>query len=328
MPANLPPDYFAAEERYRNAKTAGEKIEALEEMFAVMPKHKGTDKLRADIRRRIAKHRDEAQQKKGTSKHKTAFSIDREGAAQVVVIGAPNAGKSSLVASLTKASPEVADFPHTTHKPTPGMAPYENIQFQLVDTPPLTREYVDPLMGDLIRRADIVAILLDLGADPLQQLEDILGILAAFRIYPQGFPLPEALTKAPFVKRVLLVVNKMDGEKEKEDFETFRELAGISLPAVGISIAGGIHLDLFMKTLYELSGVIRVYTKSPGKEPDRGQPFIVPAGSTLEELAAKIHKDFVKKLKYAKIWGRAVHDGQMVHRDHIMQDGDIVEIHT
>ncbi|MDT8274214.1 MAG: GTPase, partial [Desulfomonilia bacterium] len=166
MPANLPPTYHEAEKRYREAKTPEEKIAALEEMLALIPKHKGTDKMQADIKRRISKHKEETQKKKGAAKQKSIFSIDKEGAAQVAVIGGPNSGKSSLVSALTNATPEIAPFPHTTHKPTQGMAVYENIKFQLIDTPPITLEYVDPQMGDLIRRADLVVMLLDLRADP------------------------------------------------------------------------------------------------------------------------------------------------------------------
>ena len=140
MPANLPPHYFQAEKRFREAKTPSEKIEALEEMLTIMPKHKGTDKLRADLRRKIAKFKTQSQQKKGGARRETAYSIEREGAAQVVVIGPANVGKSSLIAALSNATPEVADFPHSTWKPVPGMAPYENIQFQLVDTPPMSEE--------------------------------------------------------------------------------------------------------------------------------------------------------------------------------------------
>lgn len=327
MPANLPPTYLEAERRYREAKTAEEKIEALEEMFALIPKHKGTDKMQADIKRRISKHKEESQKKKGAAKQKSIFSIDKEGAAQVIVIGPPNSGKSSLIASLTHAAPEIAPFPHTTHKPTPGMAMFENVQFQLVDTPPITTEYVDPLMADLIRRADIVVILLDITADLIQQYEDTLTTLASFRIFPEGYPVPEDVKKPPSLKKAFIVVNKMDGAKEEEDFKTFLELTEMKLPSMGISLSTGKNLEAFLRMIYDLSGIIRVYSKNPGKEPDLDEPFVIPRESTLEELAAKIHKDFVIKLKYARIWGRTVHDGQMVQRDYVMQDGDIVEIH-
>jgi small GTP-binding protein len=296
-------------------------------MLTILPKHKGTDKLRADLRRRISKFKDQALHKKGVSKRKTAFSIDKEGAAQVVVVGSPNVGKSSLVDLLTNASPEVAAFPHTTQKPTPGMVPYEDIQFQLVDTPPITRDYVDPLMADLIRRADIVVILLDLYNDTLQQFEDIMYILQTFRIFSEETPIPENLTKPPFIKKIFVVTNKMDKPEDEEDFKTFLELTEVTLPCLGISVRTGKNLMAFVEKIYDLSQVIRVYTKAPGKEPDMKSPFVIPRESTLEEMAGKVHKDFVEKFKHAKIWGKSVRDGQMVQRDYIMQDGDVVEMH-
>lgn len=327
MPANLPPQYLEAEKRYREAKTPEAKLEALEEMLAVIPKHKGTDKLRADLRRRMSKVKDQSQKRKGGARQKTAYFIEKEGAAQVAIIGPPNAGKSSLVATLTKAKPEVADFPHSTHKPTPGMAVYENIQFQLVDTPPVTRDYIDPGFADFIRRADIIVLLLDLGADPIEQFEEILAIIGRMRIFPEGYPIPETISKQPFIKKVLVVANKMDTHDDEETFEIFMELAEITLPCVGISTRTGRNLGTFIEKLFEMSEVIRVYTKIPGKDPDLNEPFVIPRASTLEELATKIHKDFVTKLKHARIWGVAVRDGQMVQRDYIMQDGDVVELH-
>ena len=325
MPANLPPQYFEAEQRFRQAKTPEDKIEALEEMLAIMPKHKGTDKLKAMLRERISKLKDQAQ-KKGVARQKTAYDIEKEGPAQTVIVGPPNTGKSSLVKLITNASPEVADFPHTTHKPTPGMAQYENIQFQLIDTPPLTKDYTEPALADLIRRADIVVILLDLSADPMQQLEEILHILHSFRIYSEACTIPEDLRKPPRIKKMLVVVNKMDRKEDKETLDIFSELSGIKLPCIGISTRTGQNVTVFLNKLYELSGIIRVYTKPPGKEADRKSPFLVPLGSTLADLAGKVHNDFVSKLKYARAWGKSVRDGQMVQRDYVLQDGDVVEL--
>ena len=327
MPANLPPTYFEAEKRYREAKSPEDKVEILEEMLTIMPKHKGTDKLRAALTRKISKFKAQSQKKKGTSKRETAYSIDREGAAQVVVVGPPNVGKSSLIAALTNASPEVADFPHSTWKPTPGMALYENIQFQLIDTPPITREYMDPWMADLIRRADIVVILLDLKKDTLEHLENTLSILHELRIFPVGVSIPEDLEKQPFIKKMLVVANKMDEPEEEEDYEVFLELSDLKLPSLGISTFTERNLTAFIEKIYEISEIIRVYTKAPGKEPDMNAPFVLPRDSMLEELAVKIHKDFTKKLKFARVWGDAVFDGQMVQKDYVLQDGDVAEIH-
>lgn len=327
MPANLPPPYFEAEKRYKQGRTPEEKVEALEEMLTIMPKHKGTDKLRADLRKRIAKHKTEAQQKKGPAKRETAYNIEKEGAAQALIIGPANTGKSSLVAALTNASPEIADFPHSTWKPTPGMALFENIQFQLVDTPPVPTEFLDPGQADLLRRTDIIVIVLDIHGDPLQQIDDTISYLESLRIYPEGMPLAADLKKRPFVKKVLVVVNKVDDEACEQDYKAFVDLCGLPYECIGISTLLGYNLNGFLRKIYELAEVIRVYTKAPGREPDRKTPFVLPRDSTLEDLAAEIHKDFVARLKFAKVWGSSAFDGQMVQRDYVLKDGDVVEIH-
>ncbi|MCK8604179.1 GTPase [Desulfoferrobacter suflitae] len=266
--------------------------------------------------------------KKGTSKRESEYSVEREGAGQVVLVGAPNVGKSSLVASLTNAQPEIADFPHSTWKPTPGMMVFENIQFQLVDTPPISKDFVDSWMIDLLRRADMLMVVVDLHCGTLQQLDDSLAILQELRIYAEGSPVPDGLTKTPFFKKLLIVVNKMDTADDEEDFAVFLELSEITLPAIGLSASTGRNLPALPRKIYELSDIIRIYTKAPGsKSSDRGVPFVLPQQSTLENLAAKIHKDFAAHLKYAKVWGQGVHDGQMVHRDYVLHDGDVVEIH-
>jgi len=328
MPANLPPMYFEAEKRFREAKTPEDKVEALEEMLAIMPKHKGTDKLKADLRRKIAKLKDESQQKKAGARSVTPYSINKEGAGQFVVIGPPNTGKSSLVATLTHASPEVGDFPHTTWKPTPGMVPYENIQFQLIDMPPISHEYTDPLMVDLLRRGDILVIMLDLKADVLQQLEDTLSILGEWRIFPEGAAVPGDLKKPPAMKKMLLVVNKVDDEEDLEDYDVFVELAGTTIPTMAVSVTRARNLTAFIEKMYEALNIIRVYTRAPGKEPDFTSPFVLPRESKLEDLGEKIHKDFKEKLKYARIWGKAVYDGQMVQRDYVLREGDVAEFHV
>lgn len=327
MPANLPPPYFEAEKRYREGRTPEEKIEALEEMLTIMPKHKGTDKLRADLRKRIAKHKSDAQQKKGSAKGVSLYNIEKEGAAQAILIGVPNVGKSSLVAALTNAKPEVADFPNSTWKPTPGMANFENIQFQLIDTPPVPPEFTDPGFTDLLRRTDIIVVVVDILGDPLQHWDETLAFLKDLRVFPENVPIPGDLKKAPFVKKMLLAVNKVDDEKTDEDYQVFLELGDIPVPSIPMSVLAGYNLSGFLKKIYEMSGLIRVYTKTPGKDPDLKSPFVLQSDSTLENLAEEIHKDFVTRLKFAKVWGKSVFDGQMVQRDYILRDGDIVEIH-
>jgi ribosome-interacting GTPase 1 len=185
MPTNLPPEYKEAEKLYRQATTPEEKVARLEELIGTIPKHKGTDKLRADFRRRLSKLREAASQaRKRTRGAASPYRIDKEGAGQLVLIGPTNAGKSSLVTTLTNANPEVSAAPFTTWQPTPGMMPVDNIQVQLIDTPPLNPDYVEPDFLDLIRRADQVLLVVDLQMDPLQQMEDALALLEEHRIVP------------------------------------------------------------------------------------------------------------------------------------------------
>ena len=207
------------------------------------------------------------------------------------------------------------------------MAPFENIKFQFVDTPPLSREFLDPWMTDLMRRADMLVVLLSLHEDPIEGYEETLKILGELRIFPEGHPVPEDLKKRPFFKKILLVVNGLDTVRDEEDYHTLVELLESDLPKLGISVQAGFGLDVLLKEIYRLSDIIRVYTRAPGKEPNFKSPFVLPRGSTLEGLAEKIHKDFVSKLKFAKIWGQGVFDGQMVQRDHVLQDGNVVELH-
>ncbi len=326
MPANLPPEYFEADKRYRAAKSPAEKIACIEELLSIIPKHKGTDKLRADFRRKLSKLKSASQAKKSVSRHESAFRIDKEGAGQVVVIGPPNVGKSALVAALTNAAPEVADFPHTTWRPTPGMMPVENIQIQLVDTPPLTREYPEPELLDLIRRADLILLVVDLQTDPVSQLEATVALLAENRIVPyrlkDQYAGQRGVTFVPF----LVLANKNDDAATDENFEIFRELLEDDWPMVPLSVVTSRNLQLFKQTVVERLQIIRVYSKSPGKKPDQSSPFVLKKGSTVEDFAAKIHKDFVDKFKAAKVWGALVYDGQMVQRDYVLQDGDVVEL--
>jgi ribosome-interacting GTPase 1 len=327
MPANLPPEYLEAEKRYRAAKNPTEKLTCLEDMLTLLPKHKGTDKLRADLRRRISKVKATSQGKKAAGKRESVFQIDKEGAGQVVVVGPANVGKSALVARLTNANPEVADFPLTTWKPTPGMMPVENIQVQLVDTPPLNRDYVEPELLDLIRRSELILLVVDLQTDPVQQLEETVNLLEENRIVPSHlrdkYEEERLLKFIPF----LVLANKNDDENTDENLEIFRELTDHDWPMISVSTITGRNLELLKNTLVDKLQIIRVYSKAPGKEPDLTAPFILKRGSTVEDFAGRVHKDFIDKLKIARVWGDSVFDGQMVQRDYILRDGDVVELH-
>ncbi|MBA7660791.1 GTPase Obg [subsurface metagenome] len=327
MPANLPPTYFEAEKRYREAKTPAEGIAALEEMLAIMPKHKGTDKLKADLRRRISKLKSKQQQKKKLGRRDRSYTIEREGVGQVVLLGTPNVGKSALVAALTNADPPVADFPHSTWKPTPGMMYFEDVQIQLIDMPPVSKEHTEPWLLDIARRADIILVVVDVQTDPMQQLEETVSFLKDNRIAPLGMADLYGVTDRWTFVSFLVVANKSDEQSTEENFEIFKSLVEDDWSLIPVSAKTGRNFDLLRQTLFTNLEIIRVYTKVPGKGPDRKAPFVLKKGSRLEDLASKIHKDFLEKLKYAKVWGKDVYDGQMVQRDHVLQDGDVVELH-
>jgi ribosome-interacting GTPase 1 len=325
MATNLPPDYYEADKRYRAAKTPGEKISCIEELVRIVPKHKGTDKLRAGLRKRLSKLKTTAQAKKGTGKRESAFRIDKEGAGQVVLVGPANVGKSALVSALTNATPEIADFPHTTWKPTPGMMPMENIQIQLVDTPPLNRDFMEPELLDLIRRSDYILLVVDLHTDPVHQLEDSVAILDEHRIMPDHLKELYSEQRGLFIP-FLVLTNKFDDENFDENFEIFCELLENDWPSIPVSATTGRNLEQFKRMLFERLEIIRVYSKAPGKEPEFDEPFILKKGDTVENFAGKVHQDFARKLKTARLWGTAVYDGQFVQRDHVLSDSDIVEL--
>ena len=327
MPTNVPPQYKEAEARYRAAKTPEEKLEALEEMLRLMPKHKGTDKLQADVKARIAKLRRMPKGKTASGGH--GFKIPREGTAQVALVGPPNTGKSSLVASLTRATPKVADYPFTTIAPVPGMMPFEDIAFQLVDLPPVSAEHVEPWVYDMIRRADLVWLVVDTdgaleGVDEVRSLLDAkkIGLLPPGR-EPAGEP-PVGFVAKPTV----VVVTGHDKPGSGENLDALRELLQDPFPLCSVSAVDGSGFEELKRVTFQSLGIVRVYTKQPGKPPDRDRPFTLPRGSTVEDLARVIHRDVLEHLKFARIWGKSVYDGQPVQRDHVLEEGDVVEIHT
>ncbi len=325
MPANLPPQYFEAEKNFRAAKTAEEKIAALEEMLAIMPKHKGTDHLKADLRRRIAKLTQTGDKKAAIQR--ASMVIQKEGAAQLLVIGLPNAGKSQLVSTLTNASPAVADYPFTTHTATPGMMEFENIQIQLVDTPPLVANSTEYWIPPMLMRADALLVVVDLNDDPLAQMETITTELGRMRIGIIDKKTGDEQGGVLRRKKALIVGNKIDLAQANQNYRDLADMYKDQLPVIAISAKKGTGLEELKLKIYQMLDIIRVYTKTPGDKPDLNDPIILQRGSTLEDAAEEIHKDFPARLKYARLWGSGKHDGIMVKRDHILQDGDIIELH-
>lgn len=324
MPANLTPEYFKAEQWYREATTNQEKILALERMLAVMPKHKGTDHLKADLRRKLSKLKDVATQKKG-GKHIDIFHVPRSGAGQIVLLGTPNCGKSSIVAAMTNAKVNVADFPFATAGPVPGMVTFEDVQIQLVDMPPITADYIAPGQVGTYRNCDLIAIIIDLSADMQEQLQVCLDFLESRSLLIDSETPAYDEQGNALGKKAFCICTKSDIaedgvlEKLKKSCKLFE--------FIETSAATGAGLEELRAKFFELLGIIRVYAKPPGKPADMTEPFTLPAGSTVMDLATAIHRQLADKLKFARIWGTGVYDGQNAQRTHVLNDKDIIELH-
>ncbi len=326
MPANLTPAYFEAEKRYRASETLEEKLDALNEMLRVMPKHKGTDGLRADLRTKIAKLTKEAAKAQATAKRGGVYHVPKEGAGQIALVGLPNVGKSQLVSLVTDAALEVGDYPFTTKLPQLGMMRFENVQIQLVDMPPIIDQDARPWFAAVLRAADAIFLVINLAEDPIEQLTATLAELEKYRIGIAGAE--HVSDQVVFEKRTIVVGNKSDLDPDGSHFADLRAQFPDAVRVLSVSTEEFEGLDELGKNAFEVLDVVRVYTKSPGTEADLSDPMILKAGSTVEEAAEAVHKDFRKGLKYALIWGSGKFPGQQVKRDHVVQDGDILELHA
>ncbi|WP_175059610.1 GTP-binding protein [Thermococcus sp. 2319x1] len=386
MPTNVTAEYLAAEEEYRQAKTIPEKIRALEKMYATVPKHKGTEKLRLQIKRKLAELRKELEKQQSQRKGGGySFSVKKEGAAQIALAGLPNVGKSSLLKVLAGVEADVADYPFTTVEPIPGMMKHKDVQIQLVEVPGLIEgaalgKGMGTQLLSVIRNADAIAIVVDLSQDPINQMEIILreferaGIKINKRkpkveirrmptggivingqdliqgdvsevmkmLREEGIHSAEITVKEPVTleefsdaldeslvwRKAIIIANKGDAPGSKENYEKLVKAYGDRFKIVPVSAKKKANIETLKEELYELAGIIRVFTKSPGEEPSY-PPIALKKGSTVLDVAERIHKDFAKNFKYARVWGKsAKFPGQRVGPDHVLEDGDIVEIHV
>lgn len=309
MPANLPPQYYEAEERYRQARTIEEKLRILKEMWAIMPKHKGTDKLQGELKAKISRLKKEIS-KPSLRKKSYSFHIPKQGAARVVLLGAPNTGKSKILNVLTNTTSEVADYPFTTREPLVGMMSFEDIKIQLIDTPPLTEEAIDPRLKGIIQSADLILLIVDLGSEEiLEQMEIGLKKLKEQNV------------------KVLIVGNKEDLPGSKEHREILKDLYKERFPLISISAKELKGIEELKRKIYEKIDIIRVYTKAPGKAFDKGEPIILRKGDKVLDAALSIHKDFAHRLKYTRMWRGNKFKGKRVEKEEILEDKDIVEFH-
>jgi len=340
MPTNVTPEYKKAEEAYRQAREPKDRLACLKEMLRTIPKHKGTDHLQADIKTRIKEVTEElAGPKKGGHRSGPSHVVRPEGAAQLCLIGPPNAGKSSLHRRLTGSQSEVGPYPCTTHLPLPGMLRYRDIQFQLVDLPPVSGDYMESWLVNTLQPADGVLLVIDV-ADPecLEQVPTILERLREKKVFLRaawpGLPASGTTTpgEADDVFRLdlptVLIANKCDLDPDPDEVRVLEELLGLRFPSLSTSAETGFGLEKLGQFLFKALDIVRVYTKTPGKAAEMDKPFTVRRGGTVLEVANLVHRDIANGLRFARIWGAEVFDGQQVGPDHVVCDGDLVELHV
>ena len=329
MAANLTPQYLEAEAEYKKAQTAEDRLACLKKMYALLPKHKASEKLQAELKTKISEAKDAVEtERKHAKKVGVSYKIPKQGAGQYVLVGGPNVGKSRLLSRLTRAAPEVAPYPFTTREPLPGMMEWQDVRVQLIDLPPITADFMEGYASSMVRSSDAALLMVDLGDDDgpfaaeaaLERLAQTKTLLAGQK---------PAAVDDPTIEHVktMLVANKCDQPGSADRVEIVRELFGARFPIHVIAAEHGTGLEELRTAIYQFLNVIRVYTKQPGKPPDLTSPFTCPVGSTLVEMAALVHRDFAENLKSARIWGTGVFDGQTVKRDHVLHDKDIVELH-
>lgn len=330
MPANLTPQYLEAEAEYKKAQTAEERLACLKKMWALLPKHKGTDKLQADIKSKMSEARDEAEQeKKSAKKGGVSYKVPKQGAGQVILLGAPNSGKSLILDKLTRAAPQVAPYPFTTREPAVGMMEWQDVRVQLVDTPPITADYMEGYLSSMVRAADACVLLVDLADDdgPFAA-QTIVDRLAQVKTILVGEPPVESDDPGIQHVKTLIAATKLDDPDAPTRLEITREMFADRFPIHALDTESGKGLEDLRNTIYEFLKVIRVYTKKPGKPPDMDSPYSCPIGSTVQDLATLVHRELAEKLKTARVWGEGVFDGQTVTRDHVLHDKDVVELHA
>lgn len=322
MPANLTPQYKSAEARYKSAQSIQEKIDALEEMYRTIPKHKGTEKMCADIKQRLSKARQQMEQANRSGKKGVSFHVAREGAAQVTLAGIPNSGKSSIINGFTKANALVADYPFSTQRPLPGMFQWENVQFQLIDLPALSPEFYEPYIPGLIRVSDMV--LMVTGLDDVEGFESVRSILADNKIELVSF-----FSESDYHSRIvripaIVIATKTDHPDAEVNLELLKEISG-GLEVLTIDSHNPADGHRLGRTIFTHLELVRVYTKAPGKEANMNMPVVIRQGSTLLDVTAEIHKDFAEEMKFARVWGSGKFDGQKIQRDYVVEEGDIFE---
>jgi len=318
MPANLPRIYHKKEEKLRFAESPEEKISILKEMLAVMPKHKGTDNLRAELNSKIAKLKKEVRKKPKVHRH-DVYTVAKDGIGQVIMMGPPNSGKSTILSKLTNAKPHIAPYPYTTKRPDVGMIEYENVKIQLVDTPPLCENFHPPWLLALGRSSDLLIGLIDGSKNGKEKIEQLLKLLEEGNMFIQSrdfYKGEELMQKPSFI---------MVTRSEKNSLSVLKREYEDRLDFIGFPL--DMNIDSLKKRIYEALGVIRIYTKPPGKKADFSEPIVLEKSATVLDAAYEIHKDFAERMRYTRLW-RSDEPPRQIGADQNLREGDIVEFHS
>lgn len=333
VPTNVTPEYKRAEAEYKAAREPHDRLAALREMLRTLPKHKGTEHLQADIKRRLKELNEElAGPRKGGARGGPPTTIHPEGAGQISLLGPPNSGKSTLHDALTGSGAAAGPYDFTTQYPQPGMLVVEDVGIQLIDLPPISSAHPVPWIGNALQHTDGALLI----ADPshpgcVAEVEDLVQTLAERKVrlvgdWPRGADVAED-PGDPFVKLLptILVAAKADQiENADEELAILEELLGLDLPILRISARDG-EIEHLGRWLFDALGVVRVYTESATKRDDR--PYVLRRGQTVIDVAGQIHKDFAANFKYARLIRPGEPDRQ-VGRDYELVDGDRIEIHV
>ena len=392
MPTNLPPEAKEKWEEVEAARNPRERMEKMQEFLKYVPQHKGTMKLRGEIKRKIAIIRNDLEEKKrkgvGKSSGGPKLFIEKEGSAQIALIGMTNVGKSCLMRATTNSKVLVTPTPYSTHEPVPGIMDYGDVQFQLIEAPAVMKGSSDGrgtgnVTLGLARNADGVILMVDLSRNPVEQLELILAELEKSRILvnkPSGRvvidrrhagtalrvilvgrlidcsmhdvedllreykihdaivrisgdvqleDVEDAIFETTIYKPSVIAANKLDLKGAEANLRLLKKYVNGKLPVVALSCERKEGLDELGKAIFDSLGVIRVYTKDPGSKEETGRPFTLKRGATINDLAKNIHKEFIQNFLFAMVWAKRLpFSPKKVGLTFVLEDGDVVEIHT
>jgi len=294
MPINADVEYFIAESEYRDAKTAEEKIAALEKMIKLAPKHKGAHTLLAQLKKKLSALRKDAAKAKAAASKRPKFAISKEGAAQVCILGLTNSGKSMLLRALTNARVEVGEYPYTTKTPVVGMMDYDGVKIQLVEIPAT----FDAESMSIVRTCDLVMLLLDATKELDGQLNELTSLLERHGLQE---------------KELVIVENKSDERMPRQ--------------GIPVSAKTGDGLQNMKEEIWKRLRLIRIYTKSPnGKAATK--PLTLPEGSNVEQAVRQVHKTMLKNFRFARVFDKTKFSGRKVGLEYALKDRDVLEIHA